>query len=74
MAKRSAAKNGHGANLGFEEKLWAAADKLLVEMIEPYKGRIYDPCCGSGGMFVSSEKFVLAHGGRVGDWSIYGEE
>lgn len=48
--------------------------KLLVEMIEPYKGRIYDPCCGSGGMFVQSEKFVLAHGGRVGDLSIYGEE
>ncbi len=48
--------------------------KLLVEMIEPYKGRIYDPCCGSGGMFVSSEKFVLAHGGRLGDLSIYGQE
>lgn len=48
--------------------------KLLVEMIEPYKGRIYDPCCGSGGMFVQSEKFVLAHGGRVDDLSIYGQE
>lgn len=53
--------------------------KLLVEMIEPYSasgkgGRIYDPCCGSGGMFVQSEKFVLAHGGRVGDLSIYGQE
>jgi len=48
--------------------------KLLVEMIEPYKGRIYDPCCGSGGMFVQSEKFVEAHGGRVGDLSIYGQE
>ena len=36
-------------------------------MLEPYKGRIYDPCCGSGGMFVQSEKFVLAHGGRIGD-------
>lgn len=48
--------------------------KLLVEMIEPYKGRIYDPCCGSGGMFVSSEKFVVSHGGRVGDLSIYGQE
>lgn len=48
--------------------------KLLVEMIEPFKGRIYDPCCGSGGMFVQSEKFVLAHGGRVGDLSIYGQE
>jgi len=50
------------------------AVKLLVEMIEPYKGRIYDPCCGSGGMFVQSEKFVLAHGGRVADLSIYGQE
>jgi type I restriction enzyme M protein len=48
--------------------------RLLVEMIEPYKGRIYDPCCGSGGMFVQSEKFVLVHGGRVGDLSIYGQE
>ena len=48
--------------------------KVLVEMVEPYKGRIYDPCCGSGGMFVQSEKFVLAHGGRVGDLSIYGQE
>lgn len=48
--------------------------QLLVEMIEPYKGRIYDPCCGSGGMFVQSEKFVEAHGGRIGDLSIYGQE
>jgi type I restriction enzyme M protein len=48
--------------------------KLLVGMIEPFKGRVYDPCCGSGGMFVQSEKFVLAHGGRVGDLSIYGQE
>jgi type I restriction enzyme M protein len=48
--------------------------KVLVEMIEPYKGRVYDPCCGSGGMFVSSEKFVEAHGGRIGDISIYGQE
>src|SRR5256712_3437743 len=48
--------------------------KLLVEMIEPYRGRVYDPCCGSGGMFVQSEKFVEAHGGRVGDLSIYGQE
>ncbi len=47
---------------------------LLVEMIEPYKGRVYDPCCGSGGMFVMSEKFVEAHGGRVGDIAIYGQE
>lgn len=48
--------------------------KLLVEMIEPYKGRVFDPCCGSGGMFVSSEKFVESHGGRIGDISIYGQE
>ena len=48
--------------------------RLLVEMIEPYKGRIYDPCCGSGGMFVQSEKFVLAHGGRIADLAIYGQE
>ncbi len=48
--------------------------RLLVEMLEPYKGRIYDPCCGSGGMFVSSEKFVKAHGGGKFDLSIYGQE
>ncbi len=48
--------------------------RLLVEMIEPYKGRVYDPCCGSGGMFVPSEKFVEAHGGKIGDISIYGQE
>lgn len=48
--------------------------QLLVEMLEPYKGRVYDPCCGSGGMFVQSEKFVLAHGGRIEDISIYGQE
>ncbi|MEQ1759425.1 MAG: class I SAM-dependent DNA methyltransferase [Vicinamibacterales bacterium] len=48
--------------------------RVLVEMLAPYKGRIYDPCCGSGGMFVQSEKFVESHGGRVGDISIYGQE
>src|SRR6266567_1530326 len=48
--------------------------KLLVEMLEPYNGRIFDPCCGSGGMFVQSEKFVRAHGGRVGDVSVFGQE
>src|SRR5437899_7476765 len=48
--------------------------RLLVEMLAPYKGRVYDPCCGSGGMFVQSEKFVEAHGGRLGDISIYGQE
>jgi len=48
--------------------------KLLVEMIEPYKGRVYDPCCGSGGMFVQSENFVTAHSGKTRDISIYGQE
>jgi type I restriction enzyme M protein len=48
--------------------------RLLVEMLAPYKGRVFDPCCGSGGMFVLSEKFVEAHGGRVGDVSIFGQE
>ena len=48
--------------------------KLLVQMLEPYKGRIYDPCCGSGGMFVQSEKFVEAHGGNTHDLAIYGQE
>ncbi|MBC7473495.1 MAG: N-6 DNA methylase, partial [Candidatus Sericytochromatia bacterium] len=48
--------------------------KLLVEMLEPYKGRIFDPCCGSGGMFVQSEKFIGAHDGKLGDISIFGQE
>ncbi len=48
--------------------------QLLVEMLAPYKGRVYDPACGSGGMFVQSEKFVEAHGGKIGDISIYGQE
>ncbi|MEN6332416.1 MAG: class I SAM-dependent DNA methyltransferase [Smithella sp.] len=48
--------------------------KLLVEMLEPYKGRVYDGCCGSGGMFVQSEKFVLRHQGNIRDISIYGQE
>ena len=48
--------------------------RVLVEMLEPYKGRVYDPCCGSGGMFVQSEKFVAEHGGRIGDIAIYGQE
>ena len=47
---------------------------LLVAMIEPYKGRVYDPCCGSGGMFVQSEKFVKEHRGRIGDIAVYGQE
>lgn len=48
--------------------------KLLVQMIEPYKGRVLDPCCGSGGMFVQSERFVEEHGGKLGDIAIYGQE
>ncbi len=48
--------------------------KLMVEMIEPYKGRIYDPACGSGGMFVMSEKFVEEHQGNIADITIYGQE
>jgi len=48
--------------------------RLMVEMIEPYHGRVYDPACGSGGMFIMSEKFVQEHKGRVDDISIYGQE
>jgi len=48
--------------------------RVLVAMLAPYKGRVYDPCCGSGGMFVSSEKFIEAHAGKIGDISIYGQE
>jgi type I restriction enzyme M protein len=58
--------------------------RVLVEMLAPYKDRVYDPCCGSGGMFVQSEKFIEAHAGKLGDLpapklrqagiSIYGHE
>ncbi|MDG7041210.1 MAG: SAM-dependent DNA methyltransferase [Nitrososphaerota archaeon] len=48
--------------------------QLLVEIIEPYRGRVYDPCCGSGGMFVQNEKFIQAHQGRLDDIHIFGEE
>jgi type I restriction enzyme M protein len=48
--------------------------ELLVEMLEPYKGRVFDPCCGSGGMFVQSEEFVTEHQGKINDISIYGQE
>lgn len=47
---------------------------VMVEMIEPFKGRVYDPCCGSGGMFVQSERFVEEHEGRINDLAIYGQE
>ncbi|MYK68771.1 MAG: SAM-dependent DNA methyltransferase, partial [Gammaproteobacteria bacterium] len=46
--------------------------QLLVEMLAPYEGRVYDPCCGSGGMFVQSDRFVESHGGNIGEISIYG--
>jgi type I restriction enzyme M protein len=49
-------------------------DKLLVFMIRPYKGRVYDPCCGTAGLFVQSERFTEAHGGKLGDIAIYGQE
>jgi type I restriction enzyme M protein len=52
----------------------ASIVKLLVEMLEPYNGRVYDGCCGSGGMFVQSEKFVLNHQGNIKDLSIFGQE
>ena len=47
---------------------------LIVEMLEPFEGRVYDPCCGSGGFFVQSERFVVEHGGKIGQISIYGQE
>lgn len=52
----------------------ASVVKVLVEILAPHKGKVYDPCCGSGGMFVQSERFMEAHGGRFGDISIYGQE
>ncbi|HLL49205.1 MAG TPA: N-6 DNA methylase, partial [Thermomicrobiales bacterium] len=48
--------------------------RVLVEMIEPYKGRVFDHCCGSGGMFVQSEKFVAEHGGSTRDIAVHGQE
>ena len=47
---------------------------LIVQMLEPYQGRVYDPCCGSGGFFVQSERFVEEHGGKIGQLSVYGQE
>jgi len=60
--------------LGGEFYTPASVVRVLVEMLAPYKGRVYDPCCGSGGMFVQSEKFVEDHRGRIVDISIYGQE
>lgn len=48
--------------------------RLLIEMIKPYKGRLYDPCCGSGGMFILSDEFLQSHGGKANDISIIGQE
>jgi type I restriction enzyme M protein len=47
---------------------------LMVEMIEPFRGRIYDPCCGTGGFYVQSNRFVLAHAGRLDDVAVFGQE
>lgn len=66
-----AEKEGKGGGEFYTPK---SVVKTLVEMIEPYKGRIYDPCCGSGGMFIQSEKFVEEHQGKIEDISIYGQE
>jgi type I restriction enzyme M protein len=52
----------------------ASIVKTLVAILGPHSGQVYDPCCGSGGMFVQSEKFIEAHGGKLGDVSIYGQE
>ncbi len=52
----------------------ASVVKVRVEILGPHQGKAYDPCCGSGGMFVQSEKFVESHGGRFGDLSIYGQD
>jgi len=68
---RFASKEGKG---GGEFYTPQSVVKLLVEMIEPYQGRVYDPCCGSGGMFVQSARFVEAHGGDRNDISDYGQE
>lgn len=60
--------------LGGEFYTPASVVKVLVGMLAPYRGRVYDPCCGSGGMFVQSERFVEEHAGRIGDISVYGQE
>ena len=52
----------------------ASIVKTLVAVLAPHNGKVYDPCCGSGGMFVQSERFIEAHGGKIGDVSIYGQE
>jgi type I restriction enzyme M protein len=68
---RFAAQEGRGAGEFYTP---THVVRLLVEMLEPFKGRVFDPCCGSGGMFVQSERFVEAHGGRRTDISVLGQE
>jgi type I restriction enzyme M protein len=68
---RFASSEGRGAGEFYTPR---SVVNLLVEMLEPYKGRVFDPCCGSGGMFVQSAEFVAAHGGKRNDLSIYGQE
>lgn len=68
---RFAASEGKGGGEFYTPK---CVVKLLAEMLEPYKGKIYDPSCGSGGMFVQSLKFVESHNGNTKDISIYGQE
>ncbi len=70
LGKFSAAEG----RLGGEFFTPSSVVRLLVEMIEPYEGRVYDPCCGSGGMFVQSERFVEVHGGSRRDISVIGQE
>jgi len=68
---RFASTEGRGAGEFYTPR---SVVRLLVEMLEPYKGRVFDPCCGSGGMFVQSAEFVAAHGGNRNDLSVYGQE
>jgi type I restriction enzyme M protein len=68
---RFASAEGKGAGQFYTPR---SVVELLVGMLAPYKGRVFDPCCGSGGMFVQSERFVEEHGGRVGEIAIYGQE
>jgi type I restriction enzyme M protein len=66
--------NRFGTNEGGQYYTPQQIVRLLVEMLEPYRGRVYDPCCGSGGMFVQSVEFVSRHGGRMGDVRVFGQE
>jgi type I restriction enzyme M protein len=66
--------NQFGANEGGQYYTPQQVVRLLVEMLQPYRGRVFDPACGSGGMFVQSAKFVEGHGGTVGDIHVFGQE